>query len=584
MAGVVTSTPILEIAKSVVAADAVVDGSDIITYEIRVTNLGSFSAFDVAVTDTLPADLAAVGAPNITDGDGTSISSSGDLFAGTLVIDSVGGMSVDGTDEIVITYSAVISDTVEAGTALRNGATLDSFASSAGGPSFLEAPDEVGVTQIVSEFGVTKSITAISGQGGSVGDIVTYEVVVTVPEGRHDPVVLEDVLDTGLVYAGGDSVTLDGVTVSGSVTAAPTGTGVSWSFGEVDNPDDDDATPETLTVVYDARIANLGAAQAGVGLDNTVTIGHDGGTSDTASEQVTVLEPLLTMTATPDDLAADAGDVVSFQVCVAHSAATPDAFDVQYDLTLPTNLSKLAGFAVDSGPNPVVVVDDGTTLSLTWSSLTAAEESCVSFTATVGVGAPAGGTLQLDGTATWTSQPGLDSRRAHRCRGARRLCGVRPCLGAGGPRGLDQAAHHGHRRGRGRSGHVPPDVHRPRGQCLLGDDRGRASRRVAVRVRRVVHRRRGSDLWRGNVRVAGADGLGGRSHGHLVTGQPGEHGGQRRRRRDLAAGRGRGGRQRAGDAAWRHPGQCGLAQWLRRVQPPRRGSRADPAVGHRRLP
>ncbi|WP_197455228.1 DUF4347 domain-containing protein [Stieleria neptunia] len=185
-----------------------------------------------------------------------------------------------------------------------------------------------------------------------IGERATYELVVTIPEATMNRAVVIDTLEAGLVFESLDAVTVDSAIVSdvsGPVTPQISGQQIRFDFGNLINAPNDSA-PETITIRYTVRTDNTAGnqgEQAGTVLSNAarVTWELNGATRSTASAvaDVTVIEPDLELVyvASPDHV--DAGDRVTLDLVVRHSAASDtDAFDVILSEVLPSALQNVS--------------------------------------------------------------------------------------------------------------------------------------------------------------------------------------------------------------------------------------------------
>src|SRR5690606_7151174 len=108
------------------------------------------------------------------------------------------------------------------------------------------------------------------------GAILTYETVITVPEGRSPDAVLSHRLDPGLSLVCVDRIAYgDGIEASAAPQPGETipfdGDGCEANrfvidFGDIRNGNRDNRVPDTITVVYRDVATNLWSNQEGVGL------------------------------------------------------------------------------------------------------------------------------------------------------------------------------------------------------------------------------------------------------------------------------------------------------------------------------
>ncbi|QDV81992.1 hypothetical protein TBK1r_09170 [Stieleria magnilauensis] len=185
-----------------------------------------------------------------------------------------------------------------------------------------------------------------------IGERATYELVVTIPETTMHRAVVIDTLEPGLVFESLDAVTVDDAIVSdasGPVTPQISGQQVRFDFGNLINAPND-AAPETITIRYTVRTDNTAGNQGdhdGTVLSNAARVTWDlnGVARSTASAvaDVTVIEPDLELVYVASPNHVDAGDRVTLDLVVRHSASSDtDAFDVILSEVLPSELQHVS--------------------------------------------------------------------------------------------------------------------------------------------------------------------------------------------------------------------------------------------------
>lgn len=166
-----------------------IDSNGLIDFQVTITNTGSEKAFDVELTDTLPAGLEAptnptscsdatcgytptVSAQCLADG----VTESAVTSDQTKV--AITGMRIEAGQSCVVTFQLRVKSNVEFGSTITNRASV-LFASQAGGTDF--SPARASSTVGIASPTVTKGSSAAT---GTAGDIVTFTINVTVPEGQ----------------------------------------------------------------------------------------------------------------------------------------------------------------------------------------------------------------------------------------------------------------------------------------------------------------------------------------------------------------------------------------------------------------
>ncbi len=198
-----------------------VDAGDLVTFAITLENSGHLPSFDVRIRDDLPAGLVVPGTGLnlcVQNGAGTAIAyTDSGLFTGGIELTDSGsagsigpGLSstdtviADGTNIAIITFDLAIADTVTPPVRITNTATLFNYSNSEGGPDFtpsdLTNTADIYTTEVIVDktlVGTELNSTYNTDPQAVIGELVDYQVVVTIPEGELPNLNVQDVLDTG---------------------------------------------------------------------------------------------------------------------------------------------------------------------------------------------------------------------------------------------------------------------------------------------------------------------------------------------------------------------------------------------------
>ena len=192
-----------------------IDAGDVVTFRVEVSNTGGGDAFDLALTDAIPAGFRLPdGGPNyrVTDVDGDARAGfAGDLLAGTFGhAANQSGPSIASGGTLVIEYDLVVADAAEAGATYGQAveARIVRYAASDGGNDYTfgnTGPWQDDATAALAAPTVAVAVTAddhagTSGTDLAVGEIATYTATVTVPEGVTPELVLTDALPKGMAF------------------------------------------------------------------------------------------------------------------------------------------------------------------------------------------------------------------------------------------------------------------------------------------------------------------------------------------------------------------------------------------------
>ncbi len=352
-----------------------VDAADNVTYVLTVENVGGQSAYNVTITDPAIPGLSCNPTPlQVTNGVGATLGFSGDLQAG-LVLDAPlpgnddnpsGGGAPFSTDTALVQVSCTVDASVEPGQVLDNTAAATWTATPGASTPFPAVEDSASLA--IARPQIAKSLTGISPQYGAaynaagvhIGEIVSYRIAITVPEGVTEQLQLDDLLDAGLaiedldnggtVDAGDVSITLPaGMTsTASSIQVLDEGggnTGVNRrlqvDLGTVTNSNSSNGSAEQILIEYQARVNNSANNVDGQQRRNQAELSWldaQGGTPTTsiAAPPVTVLEPQLSITKTLTPGTGDGTSEPVVELVITHSgASTGDAFDIALSDVMP---------------------------------------------------------------------------------------------------------------------------------------------------------------------------------------------------------------------------------------------------------
>ncbi|MBL8776714.1 MAG: DUF11 domain-containing protein [Acidimicrobiales bacterium] len=436
-----------------------VDAGDLVTHAIVVENTGSglHGAFDVRISDVLPAGYEVPGTVaalnlQVTDGAGNPLAWTdlgGGLFGtGIELVDDTASdpdqgslaayQASGGANIAVVTYNLKLDhttdpDPVSANQTLTNTAAVDQYAGAEG------AEDHTGPTSLTDAAtvrtarpAITKTITGTdqahtTGNDVAIGEQVSYQVRIAVPEGTHPGFTVTDTLARDLAFVSFDSASASGALTTtangGDWSAAGTtpavtpvnaggasdGRVATWDFGTVTNTDTDNATTEEITLTYTAVVANTARNQNNGTRANSVVTSFGGSAAAPAAR---IREPNVQVDKTVAPSVADAGDTVTFTMVVDNTTGTSDAFEVNLADTIPAGFTYVpgtfthtAGIAPTSGPDDSAAPD----LTTAWSRLNVGQTSTLEFDATVDPGinlAVLAAGLTNTATVDYSSLPG----------------------------------------------------------------------------------------------------------------------------------------------------------------------------------
>ena len=252
----------------------------------------------------------------------------------------------------------------------------------------------------------------------TIGEFVTYELAATIPEGQIAAAEIIDSLDPGLAFvevisvAASPVLTIDnpiGIGTSPShVSVTDGGATVTFGFGDIVNPNTNNAVAETVTIRYRAVVLNVAGNQSSptTHLDNSAVFRWTGHSlAPVAAPAIQVIEPQLQLTKSANPSQVDAQDTVAFSVTVSHVAAgSTDAHDLSLVDVLPAGFSYVAGSLThQSGIAPSFFDQSGGTITATWPMLSPGQSSTLRFEANVDPFVQAGNMLTNTANVSWTS-------------------------------------------------------------------------------------------------------------------------------------------------------------------------------------
>jgi fimbrial isopeptide formation D2 family protein/uncharacterized repeat protein (TIGR01451 family) len=356
-------------------------------------------AYDVALHYVLSAKLT----PGTTDLSGCSSGVNAAAALGT----SGGNTTVDITmDQLplsrtcVITWTTTLAPTVLANETLSPpaGRTFRwrslSHATAAGAERTYSPAPAAPATIRVPNYVVRKTPTAAS--NAEIGQAVTYQIAVDVPESDATVLTVTDKLPSGMEYVS-SSLDFSAVNLVCAPAACPSITPMltgsvttnrvaTWNFGSIANTTDGPTTAvKTFNINVTARIAD--DAINGTSVTTYTNQARANALAYVNAGMVTLRQPTVAITLTPSATTADAGNTITWTAVLTNSAANAAAvaYDVLAHYVLPGHLDPGTGSVgtCTGGSNPAVTLttSGGNTLvDLTLDSLAAGSSCTLTFT------------------------------------------------------------------------------------------------------------------------------------------------------------------------------------------------------------
>ncbi|MEM7799792.1 MAG: hypothetical protein AAF633_11425, partial [Chloroflexota bacterium] len=292
---------------------------DTVTYTIDLENTGVYTAFNVVITDTIPTFIA-VDLPSCSS---SPVATNCSVHSGSPELGSGGVITwtkvptipVGGTQQYV--YTTTVAPGIPASSDIINLASATFNTQPDGGgrdfPPTDDPNDDNTDDEIVSTAPITvdkriidTSHPSTSGFDVTIGEGITYQVSIVIPDGISNTVIVTDVLDSGLAFVSANVTSSPDLTINGSTTAAfsetPSGSAVPadqgremvFDFGIVTNANVNPAETESITITYVATVLDITTTVSSGILDNVITLDTQNAIV-TDTERVDVVEPELTI-------------------------------------------------------------------------------------------------------------------------------------------------------------------------------------------------------------------------------------------------------------------------------------------------
>jgi fimbrial isopeptide formation D2 family protein/uncharacterized repeat protein (TIGR01451 family) len=476
--------PQLQIEKTFSApapADDTLDAGDTFSYTLVISHrttspISNTTAFDVQIRDLIP-DYLTLNMGSVAINLAGGASGSADLTTAGEVIVNITQMPLGSS--ATVTFNVTVDDDVPAGRVIDNEASVvwtsvpgergtgnetpgDSGDPTGerngdGGVNDYSDSDEISVTLkdlvpdktivTTSEAHTSDTQTGVNSANArpvTIGEIIRYQLVVTVPEGVSYDLLIQDILPTGfapildetavisfsptLTSSNGALNTAIGTAAGASFplydpggsplygVAGYTGNTIALELGHITNSNDTNSGDDVITIQFNARVSNVSGNQHGNTRENVMVVSasepDESRTERGRSRRwARVVEPVLvvTKTASPDtDL--EAGDLVTYTIDVTNTG-TVDAFDLVLSDVLPPNtvyvdtptatLAHTAGVAPDAGTLQIVSHE----LGAEWARLNVGQSATIEYTVRILLSVAPNAELRNEVDLSWTSLP-----------------------------------------------------------------------------------------------------------------------------------------------------------------------------------
>ena len=341
----------------------------------------------------------------------------------------------DGHNIAIVTFSATANNTVAPRQTLTNTTTLFNFSSGEGGDDFTAADKNDAALVTIIDPTLVKTVVSTNqahttGTNVAIGEQLQYQVVMKVPEATINAATIVDTLDAGLAFVSLDSLTASSGSLSttaaggfagvltnatiGNSGALPVGAGrvASFNFGTLTNSDTNNAVAETITIRYTVVVIDSTANTRGGLRNNSAVWSWNNGvgtqTVTTSAPNATIVEPKLSVVKTANPTTGDAGDTITFDLVVQHTApGNADTFNVALNDVIPAGMSYVAGSVANpAGLAPTSYGEAGGTITAAWDSFPLGSTSTIRFQVKLLGSVSPGQIITNSATTTYTSLPG----------------------------------------------------------------------------------------------------------------------------------------------------------------------------------
>lgn len=423
--------PVLTMTQSIISPSAGLDAGDAIIYELNIGNTGMLTAYDVVLDNVLPNGLDNVTAITVTAATGgaetpTFTNNGGDWASNAFDV-PVGAL-------VTITFMTELSDQVVPGLTIQN--TVNAVFTSLDGIDGNERDGSDGIGGVLNDYALEANSPTITVDNPvqldktfhtdpanntyTIGETVNWRLTVDLLEGTLDDLVVIDDLPDNVRFTS-SFVGSGNLGISHEFTdPVQTGQSLSFDFGTVINPADGNPSNDFITIDIFAIIEDISPANvAGQVLGNNASLTFtpfgggsvliefdaDNSTPGIQPLDLTLVEPVVSMTKSADRTELPPGDVVTYTILLDHEvSSSADAFDLVIVDTLPDGITFLN--AVGS---PVPIVDEQV-LTFNLSALTLLDDQAtITYTAMIDADVVVGEGLTNNADLIYSSQPGTNS-------------------------------------------------------------------------------------------------------------------------------------------------------------------------------
>ena len=377
------------------------EAGDVVTVTIKVENDGTGNAYDISVSDTLNQYGDIFDLTTVAEGSTPSNYTFSYVSPTVTYTMNSGTLAPHQTD--TFTFTVKVKNDVAVGSTFRNDgkAEGDNQQGTVSGERDYSGTDSANAN--TERPDISKSVRNTSesfttGRSVAIGEIVTYKVVLDIPEGvlnaSSSRPLITDIFPPGFEYINNSAVYYgvydtsmqcanNGIIphVRTPITATVNGNTIEIDLGSITN-NDNDSNSEQLVIEYKMLVKNVSTNNRGTSYTNRAYLNYRNaaGTDQSLSDPtiVNVVEPDLSLTKSANPTTVTGGSV-TFTVVARNNASSnsTDAWEPVIQDTLPSELTnvQLVSATLSRGNQDVSggVTISGNTISLNLSSLPPSE-------------------------------------------------------------------------------------------------------------------------------------------------------------------------------------------------------------------
>lgn len=430
--------PDLNVTKSIVPVSGQATDIFAVTLDLSHTVASNSGAFNVILTDVLPAGLnytsglttASGLAPSILSQSANTITAIWNSFAlgqtsriqfnvqlagsvepSQIITNAATSTWTSLPNSVTTPQSSDPISTERTGSTSDPGGSANDYSDTGTAQLTVTAP-------VFSKTVFSTNQVSTTGNNVAIGEIVTYRAVVTIPQSTLSTVRFIDTPTNGLAIVDVVSIVAD-AGIASSLGSMPTiasnaiiptnGSSLTLDFGTLTNSDTDSNTTDEITIEYRAVVLNTTTNDRGDALDNQA-IFEWGGTNSitTNAADLTIVEPGFQISKSLGPNSGQAFDTLHVTVNLSHNGASnTDAFNVAITDALPTGMTFSGNLVATNGLVPTTLTQSGGTISATWDTFALGSTSRIEFDVTLAVGVQLGTNFDNTVNIQWTSLPNL---------------------------------------------------------------------------------------------------------------------------------------------------------------------------------